>query len=86
MHEAAQRDPADAKNAALAEAGAIVPVSYDGYGEKIKEVYDDLRAKGVIGEEPTMEAVLLTRKSDDDWDVQVLFETVRLIKLFLNCT
>ncbi len=45
-----EAESADAKNKALKEAGAIVPSSFDEYGEKIKEVYDDLKAKGVIEE------------------------------------
>ncbi len=43
-------ETADAKNAALREAGAIVPDSFDGLPEKIKEVYEDLKSKGEIPE------------------------------------
>ncbi len=43
-------ETADAKNAALREAGAIVPDSFDGLPERIKEVYEDLKSKGEIPE------------------------------------
>ncbi len=46
----ADRETADAKNAALREAGAIVPDSFDGLPEKIKEVYENLKQKGEIPE------------------------------------
>jgi len=39
---------ADAKNAALKEAGVVVPESFDDYAEKIKETYDGLVADGTI--------------------------------------
>jgi ATP-citrate lyase alpha-subunit len=41
-------ETADAKSAALREAGAIVPHSYNDLGERIREVYEDLRTKGEI--------------------------------------
>lgn len=41
-------ETADAKNAALKEAGAIVPNSFDDYGESIKRTYDKLVADGAI--------------------------------------
>jgi len=41
-------ETADAKNAALREAGVIVPNSFDDYHLKIKETYDRLVADGVI--------------------------------------
>jgi len=41
-------ETADAKNQALREAGAIVPKSFDGYGDKIKEVYENLKAEGEV--------------------------------------
>jgi hypothetical protein len=44
----AEQETADAKNAALKEAGIIVPESFDDYGEKIKQVYDKLKAEGKI--------------------------------------
>ncbi len=48
----AENESAYAKNKALKEAGAIVPQSFNDLGLQIKEVYDDLRQKGIIGEEP----------------------------------
>jgi ATP citrate (pro-S)-lyase len=42
------RETADAKNAALKAAGAIVPNSFDDYGEKIASVYKNLVKKKVI--------------------------------------
>ncbi len=50
-----EEETADAKNRALREAGAFVPDSYDSFGEKIREVYEDLRSKGVIEEKPEVE-------------------------------
>ncbi len=41
-------ETADAKNAALREAGVIVPGSFDDYGLKIKETYERLVKEGVI--------------------------------------
>ena len=46
----ADRETADAKNRALKEAGAIVPDSFNDFPEVIGEVYEDLKAKGEIGE------------------------------------
>lgn len=45
-------ETADAKNKALAEAGAYVPKSFDDFGDKIKEVYERLKANGTIVEKP----------------------------------
>ncbi|MHA1214680.1 MAG: citrate/2-methylcitrate synthase [Candidatus Hodarchaeales archaeon] len=42
------KETADAKNKALKEAGAIVPESYDDFGEKIKETFEKLKAEGKI--------------------------------------
>lgn len=44
------RETAEAKNAALREAGAIVPDTYDDYGDKIHEAYEALVRKGAIHE------------------------------------
>jgi len=44
------RETAEAKNKAMAEAGIHVPATFNDLPAKIKEVYEDLRAKGVIGE------------------------------------
>lgn len=43
-------DTAPAKNQALRDAGAIVPESFDDYGEKIKETYEQLKKEGKIKE------------------------------------
>jgi ATP-citrate lyase alpha-subunit len=50
-----KKDTAPAKNKALKEAGAIVPNSFDDYGQKIKETFDKLKKHGKIKEvdEPT---------------------------------
>ena len=45
-------ETADAKNAALRAAGAIVPNSYDDYHLKIRETYEDLVKKGIIKPKP----------------------------------
>ncbi len=45
-------ETADAKNAALRAAGAIVPSSYDDYDQKIKETYESLVKKGIIKPKP----------------------------------
>jgi ATP-citrate lyase alpha-subunit len=39
-------ETADAKNRALKEAGAIVPESFDSYGDEIRKVYEGLLAEG----------------------------------------
>jgi len=43
-----EAETADAKNAALREAGVVVPQSFDDFGEKIQETYDKLVADGTI--------------------------------------
>ena len=43
-------ETADAKNRALKEAGAIVPDSFDGYGDEIRRVYEMLLAEGKVRE------------------------------------
>jgi ATP citrate (pro-S)-lyase len=45
-------ETADAKNAALREAGAIVPNSYDDYDQKIRDTYESLVKKGIIKPKP----------------------------------
>ena len=45
-------ETADAKNASLRAAGAIVPNSYDDYDQKVKETYEKLVQKGVIKPKP----------------------------------
>ncbi len=41
-------ETAHAKNKALADVGVIVPNSYDDFGDKIKEVFEKLKAEGKI--------------------------------------
>ena len=45
-------ETADAKNAALREAGAIIPNSYDDYDQKIRETYESLVKKRIIKPTP----------------------------------
>lgn len=45
-------ETADAKNSALKTAGAVVPKSFDDYGEKIAEVYNNLVKKKIIVPKP----------------------------------
>ena len=47
-----EEETADAKNAALRAAGAIVPNSYDDYDQKIRSTYETLVKKGVIKPKP----------------------------------
>lgn len=47
-----EEETADAKNAALKAAGAIVPNSYDDYDQKIRATYEDLVMKGAIKPKP----------------------------------
>ncbi len=49
-------ETADAKNAALKEAGAIVPQSFDDYGDRIRETYDKLVAQKTIVPAPDVPA------------------------------
>jgi ATP-citrate lyase alpha-subunit len=44
----AAEETAEAKNQALREAGAIVPTSFDDYGDRIRETYERLVAEGTI--------------------------------------
>ncbi|MCK4571270.1 ATP citrate synthase, partial [Candidatus Bipolaricaulota bacterium] len=44
----ADDETADAKNAALREAGVTVPTSFDDFGDKIREVFENLTSNGVI--------------------------------------
>src|SRR5512139_3196275 len=47
-----EAETADAKNAALREAGAMVPDSYDDYDQNIKVTYENLVRKGIIKPKP----------------------------------
>ena len=48
-----EKETADAKNAALRQAGAVVPDSYDDFGDRIRETFKSLEAAGEI--EPIVE-------------------------------
>jgi succinyl-CoA synthetase alpha subunit len=45
-----RHESAEAKNEALKKAGAIVPASYDDFGEKIRVTFEELRTNGAIPE------------------------------------
>ncbi len=49
-------ETADAKNAALKEAGAIVPKSFDDFDQAIRKTFDDLVADGTIKPAPEVPA------------------------------
>jgi len=57
-------ETAEAKNKAMAEAGIHVPATFNDLPAKIREVYEDLKAKGVIGEieEPEINIVPKVRR------------------------
>lgn len=55
----AENETADAKNAALKEAGALVPNSFDDYGILINETYKKLVADGTIVPAPEVKAPVL---------------------------
>ena len=61
----ADAETAVAKNKAMAEAGIYVPASFNDLPLKINEVYNKLKAEGVIGEisEPELRAIPKTRRS-----------------------
>jgi len=48
----AAAETADAKNAALKAAGAVVPESFDTFGEAIRATYEALKKKKVVAEPP----------------------------------
>lgn len=47
-----EQETADAKNKALKEAGALVPDSFDDFGMKIKETYEELVKEGKLKPKP----------------------------------
>lgn len=49
------RETSEIKNKAFKDAGAVVPVSFDDFGEKIKDTYDALLKAGDIVEKPEPE-------------------------------
>ncbi len=61
----ADRETAEAKNKAMAEAGIYVPESFNDLPNKIKEVYEKLKAEGTITEieEPELNTVPKVRRS-----------------------
>ncbi len=63
----AEKETADAKNKAMAEVGIYVPESFNDLPNKISEVYNDLKSKGIIGEipEPDMNVVPKIRRSKE---------------------
>ncbi len=74
-------ETADAKNKALREAGAIVPVSFDDYDKKVKETYETLVKKGVIKVKPLAPA----RSIPDDFAAALKEGKVRKPTSFI-CT
>ncbi len=60
----ADRETAEAKNKAMAEAGIHVPESFNDLPATINKVYNDLKAKGVIGEieEPVVPSIPKNRR------------------------
>jgi ATP-citrate lyase alpha-subunit len=61
----AERETAEAKNKAMAEAGIHVPATFNDLPATIMEVYSDLKSKGIIGEieEPEINVVPKVRRS-----------------------
>lgn len=43
-------EAADAKNEALRAAGAVVPESFNDFGDRIREIFEELKAEGLIAE------------------------------------
>ncbi|ADN09624.1 citrate/2-methylcitrate synthase [Sulfurimonas autotrophica] len=60
----AERETAEAKNKAMAEAGIHVPATFNDLPATIMEVYDDLKSKGIIGEieEPEINTIPKIRR------------------------
>ncbi|WP_456403410.1 citrate/2-methylcitrate synthase [Hydrogenimonas sp.] len=60
----AERETAEAKNAAMREAGIHVPNSFNDLPQTIHQVYTDLKKQGVIGEieEPEVRSIPKSRK------------------------
>ncbi len=60
----AERETAEAKNAAMREAGIHVPTSFNDLPRMIHQVYTDLKKQGVIGEieEPELRMIPKSRK------------------------
>jgi ATP citrate (pro-S)-lyase len=73
-------ETADAKNAALKAAGAVVPNSFDDYGEKIAMVYKDLVKKKIIVPKPEPLAV----KIPMDYNTAIKAQLVRRPANFIS--
>ncbi|MBN1280265.1 MAG: ATP citrate synthase [Candidatus Thermoplasmatota archaeon] len=73
-------ETADAKNAALKAAGAVVPNSFDDYGEKIGMVYKDLVKKKIIVPRPEPPAV----KVPMDYNAAIKAKVVRRPANFIS--
>ena len=68
------RESADAKNKALAEAGAIVPKSFNDFGEKIQEVYKQQTANS---KQQTVDKEIEPKYVPEDFDMAVKEGKVR---------
>ena len=75
-----ESETADAKNAALKAAGAVVPDSFDDYGEKIAKVYNDLVKKKVIVPKPEPAIV----KMPMDYNAAVKAKLIRKPASFIS--
>ncbi len=73
-------ETADAKNAALKTAGAIVPNSFDDYGEKIAETYQDLVKEKIIIPKPEPEVI----KIPMDYNTAIKAKLVRKPANFIS--
>lgn len=75
-----ESETADAKNAALKAAGAVVPDSFDDYGEKIALVYKNLVKKKIIVPRPEPPAV----KMPMDYNAAVKAKLIRKPASFIS--
>lgn len=75
-----EAETADAKNAALKAAGAVVPDTFDDYGEKIAQVYKSLVKKKIITPKPEPAPV----KVPMDYNVAVKAGLVRRPANFIS--
>ena len=73
-------ETADAKNAALKAAGAVVPTSFDDYDEKIGDVYRNLVRKDIIKPKPEPEII----KMPMDYNTAVKTKLVRKPTNFIS--
>jgi ATP citrate (pro-S)-lyase len=75
-----ESETADAKNAALKAAGAVVPDSFDDYGEKIAMVYKNLVKKKIIVPRPEAPAL----KIPMDYNAAVKAKLIRKPASFIS--